>query len=196
MTAIKKTLENISSVLATLGVEWALVGGLAVSARTSPRFTADVDVAVSVDDDPGAEALVRALLGKEYRLSATVEQDAVERLATARLLTPGQQSRVVVDVLFASSGIEPEIVRDAEMIEVMRSLPIPTATVGHLLALKILSRDDDTRPQDRADAIALLSVAAPSDLAAAREALKLIAARGFERGRDLGTLLDELISTT
>ncbi len=37
--------------LKAIGASWALVGGLAVSARAEPRTTRDIDVAVAVGDD-------------------------------------------------------------------------------------------------------------------------------------------------
>ena len=73
----------------------------------------------------------------------------VGRLSTVRLSTPGASSRgVVVDLLFASSGIEPEIIAQAEAIEIVPGLTVPIARIGHLLALKLLARDDRHRPQD------------------------------------------------
>ena len=71
------------------GCGWALVGGLAVSIRAEPRFTRDVDVAVSVADDATAEGLVRDLRAQGYRLDATLEQAALGRLATVRLVAAG-----------------------------------------------------------------------------------------------------------
>jgi predicted nucleotidyltransferase len=170
-----------------------LVGGFAVSARAEPRFTRDVDIAVAVDDDAGAEALVRALLSAGYRMLASIEHDTSGRLATVRLGCPvGSDEDVVVDLLFASSGIEPEIARAAEVIEIIPGLALPIATTGHLIALKLLARDDEARPQDLADLRALLSVASPTDSMIAREAVRLISYRGYARGRDLSTALDEL----
>lgn len=64
----------------------ALVDGLAVSARSEPRFTRDVALAVSVGSDADAEALVRRLVGSGYRVAAQIEQEATGRLATVRLL--------------------------------------------------------------------------------------------------------------
>jgi len=52
----------------------------------------------------------------------------------------------VIDLLFASSGIEPEVVADAEPIELLPDLTMGVARTGHLLALKVLSRDDVSRP--------------------------------------------------
>ncbi|MGH8938524.1 MAG: nucleotidyl transferase AbiEii/AbiGii toxin family protein, partial [Actinomycetes bacterium] len=89
MNRIEAALRGIASDLDVLHIRWALVGGFAVSVRTEPRFTRDIDVAVLVDDDPGAERLVRSLIA------------------------------------------------------------------GHLVALKLLARDDDPRPQDAAGLRAL-----------------------------------------
>lgn len=71
----------------------------------------------------------------------------------------------VVDLLFASSGIEPEIVADAEVLDLLPTFRIRVATTGHLIALKVLSRDDVRRPQDLVDLRALLQVASRIDLA-------------------------------
>jgi hypothetical protein len=169
---------------------FALVGGIAVSARTEPRFTRNLELAVSVRDD-GAEAVVRGMVGGGFRISTVVQQEAAGRLATARLVAPGEpESGVVVDLLFASSGIEPEIAGAAEWLEVFSGVTAPVATAGHLIALKLLARDDVSRPQDALDLRSLLRVATPEELARARESVRLIAERGFARGRDLLAALE------
>ena len=172
---------------------WALVGGFAVSARVEPRFTRDVDIAVMVDGDPAAEELVRSLITGGYIVFSSVEHDN-GRLATVRMSRATSDVEVVVDLLFASSGIEPEIAQAAEVLEISPGLVVPVATIGHLIAIKILARDDATRPQDLADLRALLGCASPADLSVAREAAALIEARGFNRGRDLRKALDELVA--
>lgn len=75
----------------------------------------------------------------------------------------------------------------------MPGLVVPVASTGHLIALKLLARDDDTRPQDHADLRALAAGATAEDVAAARTAVDLITERGFDRGRDLPALLDALL---
>lgn len=59
------------------------------------------------------------------------------------------------------------------------------ARTGHLIAVKLLARDDDRRPQDLMDLRSLLGVATDEDLVLARQAVRLILDRGFHRGRDL-----------
>lgn len=195
MTRIEATLHRVARDLDGLGVAWALVGGLAVSARAEPRFTRDVDLAVSVADDAQAEAIVRGLAPDGYRPVTAVEQDAVGRLATVRLSPPGnRESGLVVDLLFASSGIEPDIVAAGTPLEVLPDLVVPVARSGHLIALKLLARDDLTRPQDAADLRALLEVADGAERRLAADAVALITRRGFHRDRDLHGALAALLA--
>ena len=102
----------------------------------------------------------------------------------------------VVDLLFASSGIEPEVAAAAEPLEIVPDVRLPVATVGHLIALKVLARDDATRPQDYADLRSLLATASRTDLESARSAVRLIQERGFHRDRDLPSLLEGLVAST
>ena len=195
MSRLEDILHATARDLADLRLRWALVGGLAVSARTEPRFTRDIDLAIAVPGDTNAEQAVAALQRRGYRIHALVEQVAANRLATARLVPAGEdEAGIVLDVLFASSGIEPEIVEAAEPLEILPGLRLPVAGVGHLLALKLLSRDDRTRPQDRVDLVALLRVATRADIDGARLAVALIHARGFQRDRDLSRDLERLIA--
>lgn len=184
MTPLGSTLREILAALDRASVRGALIGGLAVSVRTEPRFTRDVDLAVAVPGDAAAEELVRSLVGAGFQLDTIIEQDAVGRLATARM-RPSTTDGSVVDLLFASSGIEPDIVAAAEVLEVLTGVAVPVAQTGHLIALKVLARDDVGRPQDLLDLRALVAVADGRQLELARVACEAILARGFARGRDL-----------
>lgn len=146
-------------------------GNLVVTTRVSGRAPraehrgqpdAPSDVVVMVESDGDAEQLVRSLTEEGYGLSALVEQDAVGRRATVRLISPDADGvGVVVDLIFATAGIEAEIVADAEVLEILPAVSLPVATVGHLVALKLLARDDETRPQDAADLRALAWCSVP-----------------------------------
>lgn len=103
-----------------------------------------------VDDDRTAEGLVRSLMTDGYAVFSSLEHDS-GRLATVRMTRTFDGVDVVIDLLFASSGIEPEVAQAAEFLEVIPDLRLPVATVGHLIALKVLARDDVARPQDLAD---------------------------------------------
>jgi len=170
------------------GRSGCLIGGLAVSVRTDPRFTRDIDLAVAVVDDASAKDLARNLVADGFALDTVVEQEAVGRLAMVRL---SDEQGTSIDMLVASSGIESEIVTDSETMEVLPGLALPIARVGHLIALKLLSVPPG-RETDLSDLRALASVADEVEWKRAEMAVVMIADRGFNRGRDLVVDLAEL----
>jgi hypothetical protein len=192
---LESALAALLDSLARRGARVAIVGGLAVSSRTEPRFTRDADMCVAVTDDRDAESLVRSLQADGYRVLGLLEQETTGRLATVRLGSSefGDEG-VVLDLLFASSGVEPEVVSSAEELELFEGMRAPVANVASLIALKVLSRDDALRPQDRVDLVALVRLASADDLTEARRLLGLIDERGFGRDRDLPAHLDTLIA--
>ena len=129
-------------------IRFALVGGLAVTIRATPRFTQDADLAVAVSSDAEAERLIANLRSVGYA--------------------------------------------GATELAVLPQLILPVATVGHLMAMKLLSVDEELRIRDRADLHALRAVASPSDWIQADEAVTLMRARGTNRGRDLVAALAAL----
>lgn len=190
---LQELLARAARDLDDVGVSWALVGGMAASARAEPRTTRDIDVAVAADDDAAAEQVIFALQHRGYALRTLLENTRTRRLATARLRIPDGVPLVMLDVLFASSGIEPEIVAAATSLAIVPGLALPVAAIGHLIAMKVLARDDRDRPQDYDDLRALIAAATTQDLEAARAAVRLIEARGFDRGRPLHDALERLI---
>lgn len=187
-TPVEQELRRAVADLDALRLRWALIGGLAISVRSIPRFTKDLDFAVAVADDSEAEGVVLRLRRRGYQPVGVLEQDYVERLSGVRLERAG--SDVIVDLLFASSGIEDEVVANATRLEVLPRLSAPVATTGHLIALKILAG----RNQDLTDLGSLIPVAAAEDLDVARQAVQLIQVRGFNREQDVVADLDKLIA--
>lgn len=115
------------------------------------------------------------------------------RLATAWTIAPGDVAPgFVVDIHFATAGIEAEIVAAAEVHEVLPDLWMPVATAGHLVALKLLDRDDETLPQDAADLRALQSVLDADEHRMVRATVGLIVERGYARDRPLVALAEHL----
>ncbi len=109
-----------------------------------------------------------------------------------RLVRRGDEEGLVTDLLFASSGIEPEIVESADDVEVLPGLVLPVATIGHLIVMKLLARDDRRRPADADDLRSLATEAAPVDWEQALHAARLVHERGFDHDRDLVVLVDGL----
>ena len=125
-------------------------------------------------------------------VETVIEQENAERLSTVRLISRGD-SEMFVDLLFASSGIESEVVASAEDIEIFPNLIVPVATISSLIALKVLSGDNQRRLQDIIDIQHLLVEASQRDIDEARDLLDLITDRGFDRNKKLQADLDRYI---
>lgn len=194
MASILTQLRIAAEDLSNLKVPWALVGALAVSVYAEPRTTRDIDVAVAVNAIEEQEALVKRLVALGYRNP----QLLMHMLPTHRLgfrveVRGSEEMPLALDLLFSSSGIEAEVVQSASRIEVFPQLFIPVASRGHLIAMKLLSQDESDRLRDRADLQQLLKLAAREDLVVVTEALRLIAERGFNRGRNLNEALSQAL---
>lgn len=194
MSHLLRLLARVAGDLDQIGHSWALVGGLAVGARSRPRFTQDLDFAVSVDSDRTAERIVAALRKRDYELDTLLEQETTGRIATVRLLSHGQTANsLLVDLLFAACGVEAEVAAAAERMRVARDLVLPVARTGHLVAMKLLSQNQERRPADLDDLRVLVDACDDLELDRARSAVRLIVERGFSRGRDLEGDLDAWI---
>lgn len=174
-------LQDLVRDLREQGAAFAVVGGLAASARGEVRFTRDVDVAVAVGSDEAAEALLFGLSRRGYVVVATVEQEATSRLATARLR---HRDGIVCDLAFATSGIEGEVVRSAETLEIFPDVLVPTASPAALLAMKTLSVNPQ-RPRDLEDIRAILAANPALREAEVTLLLEAVQTRGYARGQDL-----------
>jgi hypothetical protein len=192
LISLREVLLQLTRDLQQIAVDFAIIGGVAMGARTEPRFTRDLDIALAARDDTEAEAVVRHLFQRGYRTLAVIEQTVAHRMATVRLLPPLDDEPPIVDLLFASSGIENEVVEAAEPAEVFPGVTAKVATVSSLLAMKVLCRNDDERPQDRIDLAELLKIATDADRRAASKLLDLIIERGFNRDRDLRKAFNEV----
>lgn len=190
MTTVEQQLRKAASDMNRIGAKFAVVGGLAVSARAEPRMTRDTDLAIAVQSDEEAESVVLAMQRIGYSVLAVVEQDATGRMSTVRLETDGS---VIIDLLFASSGIEQDIVERSTRISIIPGLVLPVASTGDLIAMKLLARDDRQRPTDADDLRALREVATEVDWETAQVAVNAIQERGYARQRNLIAALEELI---
>lgn len=189
MTGLVQNLKQVAQDLDELGVAWAVVGGLAVAVHAEPRFTRDIDVAVATDSDGDADEVVFQLQSKRYSIQTVLEHTTKGRLSTIRLVPPAAQHGLLVDLLFASSGIEDLIARMARPYELVPGLTLPVARAGHLAAMKALAYDPETRPQDLADLRAILASADDDDVALAFDAAAEITKRGFNRDKDIDAIL-------
>lgn len=167
-----------------MGVKYAVIGGIAVSFRSVIRTTNDLDLAVVVDNDAEAESIVHRLMDLGYRPEIQIESDDTDRLSTVRMLSVGERE-VFVDLLFASSGIEREVVLGSEPIEIFEGLALPVASRPALIALKVLSANPENRRRDIDDLQNLINASNPNEIATARSLVELIEERGYSRKKDV-----------
>lgn len=192
MNVVEHTLVRAIQDVTDLSVPFALVGGFAVTTYVEPRITRDVDLAIAVDSDAAAEEVVRALQSDGYSVALLIDHQPTGRLGTVRLVSP-DPGHAFVDLLFASSGIEAEIVARAVRTPVLTEVVAPVARAGDLVALKLLARSP-RRANDTIDLIALAAVLTDDDRAIARAAARLIVERGFARERDLPALVEDYLA--
>ncbi len=169
-----------------------MVGGIAVSLRTIERFTKDVDIAISVETSSAAEMVVSSFRSAGFLIAYYLEKEDDGSLMTVRLTTGGEVE-LFIDLLFATSGIEREVIADATEMEPFPGIKVKLAKTPSLIAMKVLSADWKTRPQDVLDIQQLLEVADSNDLATSRHLLDLITERGYHRNKDLQKDLDRYI---
>lgn len=193
MSFLFSELRRVTSDLHQSGVAWCLVGGLGTSVYIEPRTTKDIDVVVSVSDEAQANRLKDSLLSRGYtNPQVLMHTTPTRRMGWRVFIPPSGESSIPLDILVAACGIEKEIVAGATTIEILPGLSLPVASIGHLIAMKVLSQNRFERLQDRVDLMALLRSATEQDRTTVERALGEIMQRGLAGGRDLLTELRDL----
>lgn len=90
MISAEQLLVIANKHLRELKLHWSLIGGMAVSARSEPRFTRDLDVAVSVVSDDEAEEVVRKMRERGMTVMTRGKdlESELERLCKLYTFTP------------------------------------------------------------------------------------------------------------
>jgi predicted nucleotidyltransferase len=73
MISAEQLLVIANKHLRELKLKWSLIGGMAVSAHSEPRFTRDLDVAVAVESDTEAEDIIAKLRGRGLTVLVILE---------------------------------------------------------------------------------------------------------------------------
>ncbi|MEM9597658.1 MAG: hypothetical protein AAGD06_25555, partial [Acidobacteriota bacterium] len=100
------------------------------------------------------------------------------------------------DVLFSLTGIEAEVARRAERIEVLPGLKMPVASLGDLIALKLLGAGQPGREHDWRDLRALAARASQEDLAITLAAIASIDAQGHGSSDHLEARLHRILESS
>lgn len=144
------TLRRLIGALDRLGVRYAIVGGIAVSIRAAPRFTADIDAVVWVADD-GWEPL---LLGLQESGLRARPSDPIAFARRNRLLLLKDENSVPVDVSLGALPFEANLIETAGLIEIAPGLNARIASAECLIIMKAIA----WRPKDLLDIREIVSV--------------------------------------
>ena len=187
-------LRRLANDLNLSGVKWCLVGGLGTSVYAEPRTTKDIDIAVVVRSDEDFEALKGFLTSRGYHsASALMHTEPTYKMGWRLLMPTNKGDDIAVDLLHHACGVEMQIVQQAVTLEILPKVFLPVASIGHLIAMKIVSHNDIARMQDQIDLKALITVAQPEDITLAKSALVEIRRGESFASRDLIRELEALL---
>lgn len=194
-TLLLKGLKKVVKDFKSLNLEFALVGGLAVSFRSFERATKDIDFSIAVSNDKQAEEIIRSLLVLGYQQYQILDHKISGRLATARLgvVFDKDSYQIICDLLFYSTGQEDFITKSAEEVELLPGLVMPVAKSTHLLAMKLLSYDPIRRAQDGQDILELLKVVDERDYHEIFYIIDKIEEIKHNRDKDLRSVFDSFL---
>ena len=147
MDRLQDALERINSRLTQLGIQHALVGGLAVSAWGKARLTKDVDLKVGVDRSHIGDLLAR--LGPGYRPLGPEALAAAPQMGLLFLL---DDQDVRIDLMMLDTAFDAKVLERAVAVELMGGRTFPTATAEDVIVYKLLS----SRPHDFEDASSIV----------------------------------------
>jgi hypothetical protein len=149
--------DRVVAALNAAGIEYVIVGGLAVGAHGVVRATRDVDI-VAAPDQRNTERLAKCLqaLGGEHPIEGPLTGEALARPASFKVQTRHGD----VQVLNRMEGIPSfgELRRDQIHVEIALDAIAPVCSLAHLRAMK---RAAD-RPRDRVDLAELAELHGPA----------------------------------
>jgi hypothetical protein len=191
MTRLEEAaLRRMSRDLDELDVSWALIGGLALAAHGVEWPTTDIDIVVSLRGERSGATLADALQARGHWIKYLPHEKLGEILVVLpRVEESGPLG--VVDLLPCACGFERELVASANL-RIVHHVPLPVASIGHLLACKLKDMQDRHRERDQRHLCALLSLATRVDREVAHDAVMLSFERGFLRASNPFSVIETL----
>jgi len=144
------TLQRLVRALDQIQVPYAVIGGVAVSIRSVPRFTKDVDAVIWVGES-GWDTLLEKLNKQGLKARAT---DPIGFARHNRLLLLVDEDGVEVDLSFGALPFEEEMIRNAEPIEISPGCTASIATAEALVIMKAIA----WRNKDKLDIQEIVSI--------------------------------------
>ncbi len=149
-TELTDTITLIDESIREVGLDYAIIGGVAVILRGYERSTQDVD-AVVLEADTHLSALISAFMrnGLEFRIAEGEEFARKNRV----MLLKGPDG-TSADISMGALPFEYEMIQRSTQEQVFESLYAPVATVEDLVIMKLIAN----RPQDIDDVRRLLEI--------------------------------------
>lgn len=155
-----ETLQRVAEALNESGLDYAIIGGVAVSLMAVPRFTVDVDAVLWNADEKVAELL--DVLGKHGLMSRT--QDPFGFARQYRMIVLSDPEGIPVDLTLGALPFEFSAIANSRQID-LNGLSVPIAPPDALIVMKAVA----SRPKDLEDIRSLLSTNPDLDREAIRE---------------------------
>ena len=153
MNDVDQALRDIVALCDEMGVEYAVMGGLAVRVHSLPRATHDVDLALSIDrsrlPEFFAKVSERGYAVPESYLKGWIDEVAKMSLVKVRVYLPG--GGVDVDIYLAETPFLREAISRRILAE-SEAAKMYVVSAEDLLLLKLLAN----RPRDRVDVLDIL----------------------------------------
>jgi len=146
-----QSLKELCSFLEDQGIEYMLIGGLAVGIWGEPRATVDIDFLVSVKTND-FDLLRQKVKGSGRFIFIHDEPMIFGKISFLRA-TLKTNTDISVDFLFADDDFKNEALKRKETVQIA-DFSVNISTPEDLIILKLLSR----REQDRLDADKILDI--------------------------------------
>jgi predicted nucleotidyltransferase len=115
------------------GVQGAVIGGVAASLRSTPRFTRDIDAVVI-----NAETLELIQSANDFGFVPRIPDAAEFAFTTRVLLLRHDESNVDIDISLGALPFETEVVDRSTLLDV-NGIPVRVATAEDLVIMKALA---------------------------------------------------------
>ncbi len=144
--ALQTTLRDLADWLRSESIPFAVIGGIAVSVRGEPRFTADVELVIGIDVNQALQ-LVERLPNSPFRPLF----DGINEVIQTAFLMPlvHAVTGIRADVAIGLSGFELQAISRVTPAE-MGDFNVPVVTSEDLILMKLLaSRSRDLEDVER-----------------------------------------------
>jgi hypothetical protein len=132
---LRETLNTVSKILTENKIEFALIGGVALSAYVAPRMTFDIDILV---DGAYKNKIIKLLTDRGFRLE--MESENVLQFS----------GNGYVDFLLANKELSKQMIKSSEVVD---QLGVHVVSPEDIIGLKIQAycNDPSRELQDKAD---------------------------------------------